>query len=468
VLLRNGETRDDVVVRMFRGGAIAGRVLDGYGDPVDNVEIRVLHARRGAGAEGPSRTVQTNDLGEYRVGQLRPGAYLVMAVRNSHTVDVPLDGARPLPQPLPTLYPSTPSPSEAVPLVVERGGTLTDVEITLVEGVPTIVTGTLISDDGRPLASDQRGGGVNARLVNRELPGLGWIGHGSAIRPDGTFQLTLAPGEYVVQAHLSGGEPDRPLMGLTRLVAGGEAMHVTIPVGRGATAAGRVVFDGATPAPPAGSDTRVGVPLQSPEGGECNSGRLQLSRDWTFKVEGLFGTCGAPSLGAYGRWMLKSVTIGGVDVTHSTVTFQSGEHYSDVQIVVTDRGAELNLAVTDEHGQVSRDYVGVVFPADRDRWREPFAAVRTYSPQPPEYVEMLRASGVVPMPPLREAKAPRQAVLGLAPGDYFAIALDDIDGESAHDPAVLERLASSAVRVSLVDGSSQVTLRRLRFADLMR
>jgi hypothetical protein len=55
------------------------------------------------------------------------------------------------------------------------------------------------------------------------------------------------------------------------------------------------------------------------------------------------------------------------------------------------------------------------------------------------------------------------------PGDYYAVAVDDMEVEDSRDPAVLERLASSGVRVTVSEGVSQdVPLRRLKMADVMR
>jgi hypothetical protein len=482
LLVRDGAVVGDVTVPIYRGGAITGRVVDAHGDPVEYAEVRVTKvtgsgAGRPVGGRGGSGT---NDLGEFRLGRLEPGQYLLMVVSQRRGMEefapnAPnAPNAAALPQPLPTFYPNTLAASEAQPIVVERGQTVSNIEVMMAEGVPTIVRGVIVNDEGQPMTLKGGGGSVNARLMGREFSG-GWVGNGGAVRSDGTFRLTLGPGNYILEAHVSGPpdpagsyRPENQLMGMTRMTVDGESMDVSIVVGRGATASGRVVFEGTTPPPAPPQVPRMGVPMQSPDGGNCRSGQLQLAPDWTFKIEGLFGTCGAPSYGSFGRWMLKTVTIDGHDVTRETLTFQPGQHYDKVQVVVTDRRLELNLRVSDEKGQPTRDYVALVFPVDSRQWTDFNPPVRTYAPQPIEMVEQLRASGVVPPAGPSAATLRREAVMGLMPGDYYAVAIDDIDAESSRDPAVLERLATSATRVSLVEGATEVVLRRLRLADVLR
>jgi len=47
-------------------------------------------------------------------------------------------------------------------------------------------------------------------------------------------------------------------------------------------------------------------------------------------------------------------------------------------------------------------------------------------------------------------------IRGVPAGDYFAVAIDDIDPELVRDPATLEKLSRAAVRITLVDGLTTV------------
>jgi hypothetical protein len=68
-----GRLTPSVTLTLVPTGVISGRVVDGYGDPVADVYVRAA-----AKASGTFET-QTNDLGEYRLFGLPPGAYVVSA-----------------------------------------------------------------------------------------------------------------------------------------------------------------------------------------------------------------------------------------------------------------------------------------------------------------------------------------------------------------------------------------------------
>ena len=95
-VLSPGETTPEVVLRLYRGATIAGRVVDDTGEPVVSVRVRafplsdragrrLLHAAaRGKGvatASGPGyREAETDDRGDYRIINVEPGSYVVGAV----------------------------------------------------------------------------------------------------------------------------------------------------------------------------------------------------------------------------------------------------------------------------------------------------------------------------------------------------------------------------------------------------
>jgi hypothetical protein len=83
-------------------------------------------------------------------------------------------------------------------------------------------------------------------------------------------------------------------------------------------------------------------------------------------------------------------------------------------------------------------------------------------------MEAMRSAMNLPGP-ANPAMSRPQMLPGLRPGDYYVIAVDDLEFEDIRDPAVLDRLRSSATRVSVSEGSTvNVSLQRAGFADLMR
>lgn len=485
--IRDGQSID-VAVQMFRGASISGRVLDAHGDPVDFAEVRVLVARRGQPPMMRSQS-QTNDLGEFRVGRLESGRYLVMVVPRAVYNEDPHAPLNPNPTPVPTpmYYPNAMTFDHAQPITLNRGQSVSGIDLLLGEGMPTVVTGTVVSADG-PVS--EVNGSINARMAGTEMMGSFSSG-GTGLRPDGSFRLQLAPGEYILEARISprvsptqSYQPRAEQYGRVRVSAGGNPFEtVTILVGRGATATGRVIFEGNSPvpAPPNGGNTHV--PLFG-EGPACRSGQATIASDWTFKIEGLGGTCSAPMPGMLGRWTVKSVMFRGENIMDKTISFEQGQQYTNLQIVVSDKRPEVELFVAGEDGQPTRDYVALAFPVDKSRWQA--RHIRSFVPRtrplppPPDGIVSGAMGGSI-KPSLTVIEGPqrggvasqttstRDLFQNLSSGEFFIVAVDDIDPEDSMDPAVLERLTGYAIRVTVAhEARVEVPLRRVPIADILR
>jgi hypothetical protein len=253
--LTDGEARDDVTVTMHRGGAIAGRVVDAHGDPLEGATVNVLLVPKG-GRPMMRGGGQTNDLGEFRIARLQPGRYLVRVRPPNNFQPDPMLSEQPLPQPLSTYYPGTLVPDQAHVIVVNRGETVSGIDVALAEGVPSVVSGIVLPMDGQlGVGQAVTGGSVNARPAGSTE--FGWMQTGTGIRPDGTFRLLLPPGEYVLEAQVAPSRgvnqqsrPQTELLGFGRVSVGTSAVeNVSLFLGGGGVATGRVVFEGATPAP---------------------------------------------------------------------------------------------------------------------------------------------------------------------------------------------------------------------------
>jgi 3-oxoacyl-ACP reductase-like protein len=142
-----------------------------------------------------------------------------------------------------------------------------------------------------------------------------------------------------------------------------------------------------------------------------------------------------------------------------------------VQLIFTDKQTELTFQVSDERGELTREYVALVFSTDKARWTEGQRYVRTYAAVPSDVLASRMASsatngGSRPAAALEQMR--REQIVGLPAGEYYAVAIDDIEMESSRDPRVLEQLVSSATRVTVSeDSSSTVTLRRFKLAELL-
>ena len=91
----------------------------------------------------------------------------------------------PLPQPVPTYYPSALEMSQAQTITLNRGETIAGLELMLAEGTPTLVTGMVLRSDGEPVIS----GSVSARVVGAEA-GYGFNSGGNRHSPGRVFRLS--------------------------------------------------------------------------------------------------------------------------------------------------------------------------------------------------------------------------------------------------------------------------------------
>jgi len=206
------------------------------------------------------------------------------------------------------------------------------------------------------------------------------------------------------------------------------------------------------------------VTLGSSDGSLCQAGRSQLQPDWTFTVESVTGACRANFAGSIPKWTLKAIMYDGKDLLDRTLQFDNGQQLRDVQIVFTDKRTELTLQVADEEGNATREYVGIVFTTDKTRWDLNTGRwIRPVVPQPvPPNGATLPVAVNGSFPPRTDT------VAGVPAGEYYAVAIDDIDAESMRDPDVLEQLSRVATRVALAEGSpALLSLRRVKLSTVV-
>ncbi len=115
------DPRNPADIRMQRSAAISGRVYDTFGDPVMGIPVTVFPAS-GDTNTAPIKVVSTDDLGEYRVGGLPQGAYLVSVNQ------VSLDESSGLVNRQMAFFPSLSARNLAQPLVLSAGDQRTGVD----------------------------------------------------------------------------------------------------------------------------------------------------------------------------------------------------------------------------------------------------------------------------------------------------------------------------------------------------
>ncbi len=133
-IFRADATRTDGVdVRLPRSCAISGRVVDAFGEPVVGVPVSANLRGRGNEAGPVVKTVQTDDLGEYRLGGLAEGSFVVTV--NVMQMDSQGNATR-----TPTYYPGVPAFADAEVISLRAGDQRASLDFTGVSNGPTFFT----------------------------------------------------------------------------------------------------------------------------------------------------------------------------------------------------------------------------------------------------------------------------------------------------------------------------------------
>jgi 5-hydroxyisourate hydrolase-like protein (transthyretin family) len=471
---------------------LLGRVLTADGEPVEGARVTLWRAASGGAKAHPVDNVmsETNDAGEFRLSRIEAGSYFLLVHSSSYTAR--RDGTTRVP----TYYPAATSVADAVPIEVAQGATVTGLEIVVQDVKTATITGIVLDPRGIPLRSGDVK--VAAERDGTRVPiSLSGNARGD-IQSDGTFQITLPPGDYWLSASTpeSGGigsisvgpegvgkpmpTPEEMVAimvqvqreelsrraSVSRLVSVGvEGLsEVTLQLQHEppVMVSGRFVFEGRAPDPM--SRLIASVDLLVAKGDEWSETRSRSlpQPNGAFEIAASPGTC-LPRVITPAGWALKAIQADGVDITQRTLTLEAGRPVRDLRVIFTDQRNALSFQVVDPRGASTTEYVAIVFPTEERLWPAK-ANLRLYVPSAtnaprqrtpldnlPEGLDMgLGARGDYSKP-----------LGGLPPGDYYAIAIDDGTWDEVTDPAVLRRLAEKATRFQIREGES-------RFLELTR
>jgi hypothetical protein len=414
-----------------RAGVIAGRVVDEFGEPVLDAEVRALRYQSRLGQRrltAASRVERADDLGAFRLFGLLPGTYFVSAVPRWRDPATDNDEQA---EYAPTYYPGTVDLAEAEPVRVSLGAEVSGLEVVLRPVRTSRIGGAVMDSTGAPAA------GAQVSVVKRERGNAFVTLSETRVRADGTFELTrLAPGSYSVQAWVRGTAAAPPEFGATALqVAETDLEGVLVRTATGGTLAGRVVLQSdAKPPSPAFTASLIEIAarpaldeIRLPAG---SASTTRVRADWTFELRGLSGPRMLRVSGQPSPWALESITIGGRDVTDEPVEVKPGEVMRGAEIVLTTRTTDVDGTVEMAPSGPSPITV-LVFPAD-----------------PPERDPQSRRVQL-----RRVDRDGRFRIRGLPPGEYLAAAVPYIWQGEWLDADFFNRLAPAASRLRLTAGA---------------
>jgi hypothetical protein len=315
------------------------------------------------------------------------------------------------------------------------------------------VTGIVVSSEGKPV----EGAIITAQPKSMDGAGMMMGGTGRSDK-NGAFTIAnVAPGDYVLQSRAfqiqmssSGGDnmtftariggggeggADSEVGSMPLSVSGEDVSNLVLVTAKGASASGRLTFEGG--APPSGI-TNIRVMPVSADGesgpammmGNANT----VKADGTFELKGLLGSRLFRVMNLPAAWTVKSVRVNGADITDTGMEFKPGEAVTGVDIALTSKLSQVTGTVTGAGSEPVKDYTVVIFSDDPQRWMLPNT----------RYVAGRR-------PDLNG----KFEVKPLPPGSYYAAAVEYLPSGEWNDPEVLERLKTNAKRFTLDEGESK-------------
>jgi len=500
IVLADGQRMTGVTLRMTRGSVISGVLVDQNGEPFSGASVMVM---RYAFAGGGQRTLtpagggnQTDDRGQYRIWGLAAGEYVVAAslgfaagfsarldgdVVRLSDADVKraiaelgsgaarpgVPGAGSLPAAdarartvgyATVFYPGTFVASQATSVKVsaadERSGI--DFQLPLVRTAK--VEGTVAVPDG----VSRRG--LLVQMIDTNPQGLMLDSfRRSTPTADGNFSFAgVPPGQYTIAVR---GQPAGQTAGRPPAAPGGapapiQATHwalaevtvdgqdlsgLSLMLQPGFTVSGRIQFEGTASPPQDLTRLRVNLAaVQSP--GEVSLGvsAIQADASGSFSIAGVTPgryrlIASLPSRPDTTVWQPKSSIVNGRDTLDFPLDLR--ESVESAVITLTDRMSELAGAVQDASGEPAPEYYVIVFASDKNYWTPQSRRIRSVRPV---------ADG-------------KYTFRSLPPGEYLLTAVTDIEPGEWYDPALLDQLSRSALKITLAEGEKKTQDLRLAF-----
>jgi hypothetical protein len=427
LLLQAGQKITDLLFRLERCAAITGRVIDEDGDPAQKVVVEAI-VRRSSRREGIDTTAQatTNDLGEYRIFDLRPGNYYVRAspARYSWTFigrarlnDSTLTSAGGY---VPIYYPNVSEISRASPIQLKAGDKMSGVDFMLQRMHSFRIRGQVSN-----AAVDNPKGRVWVVVVPSGAESFSFedARQGEVNESTGEFEIDDVPsGSYTVFASYHD-EQGRFQNSTPIVVADGDIDSVRIVITRGAELHGRVTWEGT-----AVSSRKVSLYLDTNDPGTLSDGRAEPSADGTFSIKGL--PDGLYEIVTYSECQacyLKSATANGVDVLYTGLQITSGSAPSPLELTFSSNSATVDGVVVRDDSSPAPGATVVLVP-DRQR---------------------LGLS-----PDMRTASTDQYGhfvINDVAPGSYHAEARQEIEDDDFRNAEFLEQFKLRAQALSIAE-----------------
>ena len=319
-----------VEIRLVRGGAIAGSVVDQSGRPVPRVNVRASSGKRWSWNDHDRS--QTRDDGSFQIDGLRPGSYRVTASRERWW------GGE-------LRSPGKGDDDPHGEKIEVRAGETARVKL-VVESQDGVIRGRVVDAGGRPVsdafvdAQRESESAAAAEGSARMAMRWGWARTPTLSNPDGTFTVDkLSPGRYTLRAYRKGGGETVA----EHVPAGGK---VTLTIRQTGSIAGAVKLD------KGGAPERMTVSVADSKTGVRR-------REEFFRTGGAFTLRDLPA----GSFEIKASAAEGSGT--ATVQLAEGQAATGVAITLGARATITGRVVAGDTGKPLVGYMVNVMPAGK-------------------------------------------------------------------------------------------------------
>jgi len=461
-----GADLKSLIITMTPQGVISGRVTDQTGDPVQGAIVAVLRRgyQRGVRQLVNATTAQSNDQGEFRVANLSPGRYYVMA-SDRRLLDA-LSGA-PTPEGgrtgnIATYYPNAPDAQAAAPLDVAAGVELRSIDIRFLNGRMFTARGKVdtagLSPTSVILTAMPKDSASNGSLIAQLSQSTA-----QTRPPDYTFELrNLAPGTYLVQTRtqnlVNGVQSLRAGNFVEMNVTDADLKGLVIPMAAGTPIKGTVTLEGGDLKTlfPANSQNNAATAIAAANAGILVSGLRPaigltqviglptpaasgpIEENGTFTLDGVAPGKYQLNVAALPQgFFVKAARFAGREVLHAGLELGAGGG-GDLAIVLSNKPGEIDGAIVTDSNESHAGYLVTLW---------------TKNPEPGS------ANGGV-----RTAYTDQNGGFqfrNLPPGEYFTVAWEEADAQLVLSRDFLAQFSGEASSVTISEGgqgSAQVKL----------
>jgi len=434
VTLAKGQALKQLVFKLTPQGVISGRVLDEDGEPLADAYVRPMVFRYMSGRRElvPAGGTSTNDLGEFRLHNLRPGKYIVSASRispyrpgaperivGSAQAVAPVDEGY-----VTTYHPSTLSPGNANQVEIAPGAQVSGINITLARTRTVRIKGHVDLPEGK----SQRGANIGLTpkdifFSQQSLPG--------SIDAKGNFEMRAVPsGSYWLHA---GYEVDAKVFsGRVPLEVGTSNIEgIELTLQPPLDVAGHVVIEGT--AGLNGATINVDFRPKNTLGGPS----VQVNNDLTFKLGPFERTAyDVTVFGLPQGFYLKSIRAGPQDMTETGVDLTDGAP-DDLTITISPNGGTIEGSVQNAKDEPAPGVLVTLIPDANHR----------------SLLSLFKTANT--------DQNGHFTIRGARPGEYKLFAWEAVESGAYQDPDFLKPYESAGEDVSIKERSHETVQLKL-------